>query len=98
MAFCSTLSQRVDSRAALAEAMAALEAQRSFEPDLITLFTTPHHVRAFPAMTASLRQAHPRALLLGCSAVGTEPSMSARREEDAEDEGSCARDVRRLRR
>jgi small ligand-binding sensory domain FIST len=70
MEWASTVSQRVDSRTAVKEALRALMTDRSRPPDLVLAFVSQHHVAAYEQIGGWLREELGDAVLAGCSAAG----------------------------
>lgn len=71
MKWASALSEAAQTATALAEAAASVaQALGDDEADLVVAFVSPHHAAAYDALPAAIREAFPRALLVGCSASG----------------------------
>jgi small ligand-binding sensory domain FIST len=71
MRWASTLSDLPDPAAAFAEASEALDhGLEGARPDLLLLFASPRHVRAFDVLAALAARRFPGALVAGCSGRG----------------------------
>ena len=70
MDWASAVSQRVDSRSAVKEALRVLMAERARPPDLVFVFVSPHHAAAYEHVAGWLREELGDAVIAGCSAGG----------------------------
>ncbi|HEX7481772.1 MAG TPA: FIST N-terminal domain-containing protein [Polyangiales bacterium] len=70
MRWASAVSERVDTRAALEEAVSAVLAGSDRSPDLVLAFVSAHHAPAYESLYAWLREAVGEALFVGTSAAG----------------------------
>jgi small ligand-binding sensory domain FIST len=70
MDWASAVSQRVDSRTAIKEALRTLMAERSRPPDLVFAFVSQHHAAAYEQVPGWLREELGDTVIAGCSAGG----------------------------
>jgi small ligand-binding sensory domain FIST len=70
MVWASAVSQRVDSRTAIKEALRSLLAERAQPPDLLFAFLSSHHAPAYDLVSGWLRSELPATTIVGCSAAG----------------------------
>jgi small ligand-binding sensory domain FIST len=70
MHWASAVSERVDTRAAVSEAASALLSGSMRPPDVVFVFASEHHARAFPDVPGWVREELGDAALAGCSAAG----------------------------
>lgn len=70
MRLVSAVSDRVDSRAAVQQAVASLGVTPGSAPDLVIVFASPHHARSFGSMAAWLRAELGDTLAIGASSGG----------------------------
>lgn len=71
MRWASALSERKDPSDALAEALEALaRGLAGTEPELLFLFVSPHHQRAFRELPPACLRRFPKARLVGCTGGG----------------------------
>jgi small ligand-binding sensory domain FIST len=68
--FASATSERLDTRAAVREATAALAVDRPEPPDLVLVYASPHHAGSFAAIAGLIRETLGDTRIAGCSAVG----------------------------
>jgi small ligand-binding sensory domain FIST len=70
MVWASAVSQRVDTRAAVQEALHTLRAEHARPPDLVLAFVSQHHAAAYDRIAGWLREEVGAAAIAGCSASG----------------------------
>ncbi|HEX2679198.1 MAG TPA: FIST N-terminal domain-containing protein, partial [Polyangiales bacterium] len=70
MFWASAVSERVDTREAVREAAAAIQAARSGTPDLVIAFVSPHHAAAYDRIGGWVRDAIGEVTFIGASATG----------------------------